>query len=127
MMFKKRSILGARAVQGNKALPTITIHNMNVEKPFQVFDVRCDRESVLGNRPQVNIAREDPRWRDAACDWYDHWFNTEVLTFNNWPAYEELMRLREIYRKHGRLRVFCWCVSKRCHTETIVKWLRANP
>jgi hypothetical protein len=31
----------------------------------------------------------------------------------------ELKRLIDIYKKHGRLRLFCWCAPKKCHAETI--------
>ena len=101
----------------------ITIHDMHNDKPYRPYDVRCDRFSALGNKVGVT---GDEKMRDRACDTYSFWFKDEVLSYKNWTAYEELMRLRELYRKHGQLRIFCCCSPRRCHTETIKTWLEAN-
>lgn len=101
----------------------ITIHNMRIEKPHQLWDVRCDRVSPLGS---PFFLKGDESRRDLVCDSYQDWFDNEVLNKNNWEAYEELLKLRDLYRRHGKLRIYCWCAPKRCHTKTIAKWLMEN-
>ena len=120
-MYKRTSLKITSGKKQGKGI--ITIKNMKVEKPYRVYDVKCDRSSPLGN--PVGL-RGDESKRDWACEYYASWFKNEVLTKNNWEAYEELMRLRALYREHRQLRIFCWCSPKRCHTETIVQWLKEN-
>jgi len=101
----------------------VSIHNLRNEKPHKITDVKCDRSSPLGN--PVGLQGDESK-RDWACNHYADWFKKEVLSFNNWPAYEELMRIRHLYRTHGELRIFCWCAPLRCHTQTIATWLESN-
>jgi len=101
----------------------ITIHNMLVDKPYRDYDVKCDRTSPLGN--PVGL-QDDESKRNWACDYYSNWFYTEVLTGHKIGAYNELMELQYLYDKYKRLRLFCWCVPKRCHVETIKRWLENN-
>lgn len=108
---------------GPKRYCPIAIHNMHVDKPYKIYDVKCDRSSPLGS--PFYLAGDETK-RDTVCDAYDSWFKTEVLSFNNWTAYEELMRIRDLYRTHRILRVFCWCAPKRCHCDTIKRWLEEN-
>jgi len=106
----------------------ISIENMHNRKPYGPYDVRCDRISPLGNHvggTAKGILNGVSR-RDISCDIYDKWFKEQVLTYKAWEAYEELMRLRAIYREHGKLRIYCWCSPQRCHTETIKQWLKEN-
>jgi hypothetical protein len=35
----------------------------------------------------------------------------------------ELRRLYKIYQQYGKLELFCWCAPKRCHAETIKRFL----
>jgi hypothetical protein len=106
----------------------ITIENMLVRKPYGPYDVRCDRQSPLGNHvggTAKGMLNGVPR-RDISCDAYEVWFKEEVLTHKAWAAYEELMRLRAIYREYGTLRIYCWCSPQRCHCLTIKSWLEKN-
>ena len=92
---------------------SITIHNLRTEKPIHVYDVRVDRSSVLGNP----FFMADEKQRDRVCDQYVVWL--EKNKQENWSVISELLRLQELYKKHGKLRLFCWCAPKRCHAETI--------
>jgi len=121
-LFRKRVRPQVRRVKKTSD-QEITIHNMNLEKPYQVFDVRCDRESPLGSPFYL---KGNEAIRDDVCDAYSSWFEAKVLSQKNWQAYEELMRIRELYRKHGKLRIFCWCSPRRCHTQTIAEWLKKD-
>ena len=102
----------------------ITIHNLRNEKPNQRCDFRVDRESCLGN--PYYMASET--YRNKVCDQYEEWFN-KVLTSTDevsTKVQSELRFLLGIYKRTGTLRLFCWCAPKRCHAETIKKWLERN-
>lgn len=92
----------------------ITICNLSYEKPKHPFDVRVHRKHILGNP----FIMKDERMRDDVCDKYERWFNKCIINLT-----PELDRLLALYRKHGALRLFCWCAPKRCHAETIKAWL----
>jgi len=84
-----------------------------------------DRQSVLGN-PYTQYNCGD---RDAVCDKYADHFKDIVSGARPNVGYhfmEELNRLLKIYKKYGQLYLFCWCAPKRCHAETIKKWLESQ-
>lgn len=91
----------------------ISIHNLRKEKPIRVNDVKVDRSSVLGNPFLLSSELQ----RDQVCDKYANWLSEQVKNKTN--AYYELVRLKAMLQVHGELRLFCWCVPKRCHAETI--------
>lgn len=122
MLFRKRERPKV-AIKKKVDELAVTIHNMSVEKPYQVFDVKCDRSSFLGSKFYL---KGDESRRGMVCRCYDDWFKMNVLAFDDWEAYEELMRIRDLLRKHDRLRIFCWCAPKRCHCQTIARWLEEN-
>jgi hypothetical protein len=96
----------------------IDICNLKHEKPHYPFEVKvCRGVSILGNPFPLNHESE----RDEVCDKYEKWFNQNLETLQ--PA---LRRLLSIYDKYERLRLFCFCAPKRCHAETIKKWLEDN-
>ncbi len=95
----------------------IEIKNMHFEKPSQPFDIRVDRESVLGNP----FYMKDESFRDDVCDKYIEYFNKRIKDEDEFI--DELRRLYLIYKAYGRLRLFCWCAPKRCHAETIKNFL----
>lgn len=97
----------------------IEIMNQTHCKPTEPYDVIVDRRGILGN-PFFLFDEDD---RDKVCDLYAKRF--EVV--KNEPAYKEkLEELLSILKKHGKIRLFCWCAPKRCHAETIKKWLEGN-
>lgn len=96
----------------------ITIHNLRRVKPRHPYDVRVDRASILGNP----YFMADESERDKVCDEYNNWFEYE----KDGKLKSELLRIRTILQEHGQLRLFCWCAPKRCHAETIKKWLEEN-
>jgi hypothetical protein len=111
-----------------KELSMITIHNLRNEKPSEPYDVIVDRRSPLGNP----FSMSDESQRDEVCDRYEGWFQ-DMLTMKPITPYNspkvhssfgvEILRLQETYKKHGKLRLFCWCTPKRCHAETIAKFV----
>jgi len=98
----------------------IEIMNLRNTKPSQVYDVKVDRSSVLGNPFPMRA-----EWmRDEVCDKYNLWFLKQSKHQPKFIA--ELNLLLRVYKEHGRLRLFCWCAPKRCHAETIKAWLNAQ-
>lgn len=96
----------------------IEICNMHDQKPKYRYDVAvCRRRSILGN-PFILNKEED---RDKVCDQYEDWFKEQMSIF-----LPELVRILLLYKTHGHLRLFCWCAPKRCHAETIKRWLIEN-
>ena len=99
----------------------IEIKNMHhLKRPFGAtlrpeYDVVIDRSSPLGNPHHMR----QPADRDEACDLYDEWFQEAVVQGKNPKAAAEFERLKSLYLKHKRLRLFCWCFPARCHGETI--------
>lgn len=80
--------------------------------------IRVDRTSAIGNPFKMNSENE----RDKVCDEYEAYFNKKVtektdITFMN--------ELRTIYKlaKEGDVYLACWCAPKRCHAETIKKFI----
>ena len=97
----------------------ITIKNLRYEKPQYEYQVRIDRgHSVLCNPFRMNTEAE----RDAVCDKYAAFF-VEQINNNSEDFVNELRRLYRLAKKHGKLELFCWCVPKRCHGETVRQFL----
>lgn len=82
--------------------------------------VYIGRGSPLGN-PFV-IGRDGDR--DAVCDRYEAWFAERVATRD--PAV--LGELRRLYRlaSQGELVLGCFCSPRRCHGETIKRFLESH-
>lgn len=97
----------------------IEIRNLRDSKPTQPWEVRVDRASVLGN--PFKMVSEDQR--NVVCEQYEQYFNDIVRTKSNVEFMNELRRLYKLAKQHGKLRLFCWCAPKRCHAETIKKFL----
>lgn len=94
----------------------ITIKNLRKEKPATAFDVVvCRGKSVLGNPFHLDFEAD----RDSVCDKYQVWFDRN----KDGCLKPELTRLLDILKKNRVLNLFCWCAPKRCHAETIKKWL----
>ena len=101
----------------------IIIKNLRKEKPSKPYDIRVDRKSILGN--PFYLSKETDR--NKVCDAYHTYFNKILLTTNRYKGFkQEVTRIEEIYKKYGKLNLFCWCVPKRCHAETIKQYLKAK-
>jgi hypothetical protein len=87
----------------------IEICNLRKEKPTHPYDIRVDRQSVLGN---PFIMRKESE-RDKVCDEYEEYF------YRRLKDCATMQRVIDRYKEYGKLRLFCWCAPKRCHAETI--------
>ena len=95
----------------------IEIVNMRKEKPKAPYDIQVDRASILGNP----FILKGESHRDEVCDKYNEYFH--IKKNDDVGFYSELKKLLNIYKYYGKIRLFCWCVPKRCHAETIKEWL----
>lgn len=94
--------------------------NLRASKQTKKYDIIVDRRSILGN-PFYMI---NEGYRDEVCKKYETWFKSSMLS--NEKVKSKANDLRRLYKKYGKLRLFCWCAPKRCHAETIKKWLLEN-
>jgi hypothetical protein len=93
----------------------ITIHNLHKEKPSEPYDFKVDRTTLLGN-PYVMPTENE---RELVCNLYEKNFDKIIKP-------EWLSHLITIYEEYSKLRLFCWCSPKRCHAETIKKYIEAE-
>ena len=100
----------------------ITICNLRNRKPRNPWDVKIDRSSPLGNI----FCMAGEAQRNTVCDQYDNWFRQTVLESKQVSSWNELRRLKALYKEYGKLNLFCWCAPKKCHGETIKQWLENN-
>jgi len=99
---------------------SIEICNLRKQKPTQIYDVRVDRTSVLGNP----FYMKDETQRDIVCDKYEEYFYEQIKISQIFR--DAIDVLIAIYKKYGKLRLFCWCTPYRCHAETIKKYIEEN-
>lgn len=97
---------------------TIEIKNLRTERPTEPYQVRIDKgHSILANPYYMHSEEE----RDEVCNKYRDYFYQNV--HHNYAFTEALRNLYRIAKKYGKLELFCWCYPKRCHGETIKKFL----
>lgn len=87
---------------------------------YNEYDVMCDRSNILGNPFVMHNESE----RDKVCDLYIDYFNKRVKNDQNFR--NKLDYMIKLLKKHKKLNLWCWCAPKRCHTETIRKYLLDN-
>lgn len=97
---------------------TIEIKNLRNERPTEPYQVRIDRGHSILSNPYYMHSEEE---RDAVCNKYKDYFYQNV--HHNYAFTEALRNLYRIAKKYGKLELFCWCYPKRCHGETIKKFL----
>ena len=96
---------------------SIELVNLRKKRPQHKYDILVDRRTVLGN------PFGDPKLsRDQQCDQHAIWFRKQ-MHYTTSAVHQEMQRLSALHQKYGKLRLFCWCVPLRCHSETIADWL----
>ena len=80
----------------------------------------CTRRGPLGN-PFVMWEEKD---RNKVCDQYESWFQKQIVEDTNPEFVEQLEQLvKNAKGASGDIELMCWCVPKRCHCETIKKYI----
>jgi hypothetical protein len=95
----------------------IIITRVGTSLPYEYIG----RPSPLGNP----LPLSETVSRDFSCDQYEVWFAKQIED-NNEIVINELKRLHKIGMKQGILRLGCYCSPKRCHGDTIKKYLDDN-
>ena len=83
-------------------------------------DYRADRRTPLGN--PIKMFNEDQR--DLVCDQYEVFFNDKIIDFD--PTYIFWLRdikYKAMLSKKPIFKIGCHCAPKRCHVDTIVRFL----
>jgi len=93
--------------------------NIRVGRKHESNAVYIGRPSPLGN-PFV-LRKESER--DNVCDSYEAWFAAQIKARNP----RVLSELRKLYRlaQRGELVLGCYCAPKRCHGDTIKRFLES--
>jgi hypothetical protein len=94
----------------------IEICNLRKTKQSEPWDFKVDRTTPLGNTFIMSGESE----REWSCNSYERGFNNLI---QHKEPMEYLNKLIETYKEYGKLRLFCWCAPKRCHSETIKRYI----
>ena len=92
----------------------ITIKNMHYEMPKETWQVRVDRETVLGN-PYI---LEEDSVRDEVILQYKEWLENHIEAKTH-EIMTELNRIKKLHDDLGNIELFCWCAPLSCHSEVI--------
>lgn len=100
-------------------MPVIEIFSMRskaAKPPDNFVQIRCDRESVLGN--PFYMKNDSMKERNRVCGEYDKWLIPNL----NDARRAELVRILRIARK-SNVALMCWCTPLPCHCRTIKRVL----
>ncbi len=96
--------------------------NLRYNIPAKPWDVRVDRTTMMGNP----ITMQGEETRDFVCDEYATWFEEQLNLVCNQNIITHFLKLVALHKLYGKLRLFCWCAPKRCHAETIKKFIEES-
>lgn len=82
------------------------------------YSVNVGRPTPLGNPFYMH----DESKRNDVCDKYEVWFAAKVAK-NDKPVMDQLNFLLEETKRKGKITLGCYCSPKRCHADTIAKYL----
>ena len=89
-------------------------------KVMESNEFRVDRKSIVGN--PYYMANES--MRDEVCDKYETYFYEQINTNTEFRKYID--EIVTALRQYNKVYLYCWCYPKRCHAETIRKWILNN-
>ena len=99
---------------------SIKIGNIRTFVPDGNIVIRVDRTSVLGN-PYV---MPDETYRDTVCDWYEDYFYETVNSLSDKEqSFKNALNHIIDDAKNNDVTLLCWCYPKRCHAETIKRYI----
>ena len=100
---------------------TIEIKNLrNHEFHNEPWQLRVDRSTPVGNIYYMHDESE----RDKVCDEYELYFR-KLITYSD-RAVDYLNSMLDALKKYGHIELSCWCAPKRCHAQTIRRWLNSQ-
>ena len=95
----------------------VEICNLRNRRPTEAWHIIVDRTSRFGN-PFVMTKVQT---RDAVCDGFEEYM--KGLLSKGDKRFEPLL---ELANKYGKVSLFCWCAPKRCHAETLKKYIESG-
>ena len=100
----------------------IHVHD-RLGKPYEVYCGRPNPHYGFAGSPLCNpFPADSERDRNRVCDEYERYFLAQIES--GFPLFvNELERLANLYYNHGKLDLVCWCKPKRCHCDTIQRYL----
>ena len=87
------------------------------KKDDDYISIKIDRSSPLGNP----FYMQDESKRDYVCDKYEEYFNNKIND-NDIVFMKELDKIYNLAINNDIV-LLCWCSPKRCHGETIKRYL----
>lgn len=100
---------------------SIKIGNIKTHKKDGSIAIKVDRTSVLGNPFYMS----DESKRDVVCDKYEEYFNKKTNEKTDMKFMSELYRINALSQQND-ITLLCWCSPKRCHAETIKKYIETE-
>lgn len=97
----------------------IKVGNIRTFTPDGSIAIRVDRSSVLGNPFYMYNESQ----REAVCDRYEEYFSTTVKLRRK-DFMDELHRIYVLSLEQD-ITLLCWCSPKRCHAETIKRYIES--
>ena len=99
---------------------SIKVGNIRTHKNDSTIGIKIDRSSVLGNPFYMS----DESKRDLVCDNYQEYFDQKVQSNTDVKFMNELRRIYELSLTSD-ITLLCWCSPKRCHGETIKRYIES--
>ena len=96
----------------------IKVANIRTFTPDGSLAIRVDRKSNLGNPFTMNGEAN----RDLVCDKYEQYFTKRSHAIERSGFTAELAQLRKMAETKD-ITLLCWCAPKRCHADTIKRYL----
>jgi len=109
-----------------KPVQFVTIGNLHKN----VMDKTCGHHFYVGRGSDVGnpfaMKSNSLQDRDTVCEQYEEWFKQKLADQKDRKFHTYLDIMVTALRNHGQVTLWCYCDPKRCHAETIKKWL-LNP
>lgn len=99
----------------------VEIINLKKEKPKYPYDFCIDRRTPVGNPYPLKSESK----REQVLNDYEDYFN-KMIYYEDINFIGYLNQMLDLYKAYNKVRLFCWCYPKKCHGETIKKWLIKN-
>lgn len=94
----------------------VNLHNYH-PKENEVL-IKVDRTTVVGN--MFHMRDKSQKERDRVCDLYENYFEYKYSKNKEFHDYIENIYLVSL---NCNVALGCWCYPKRCHAETILKFI----
>jgi predicted NAD-dependent protein-ADP-ribosyltransferase YbiA (DUF1768 family) len=94
----------------------VNMHNYKA-KPLEEILIKVDRTTIIGNPFFMQYEEQ----RDEVCNKYEVYFEKQMKVNPKFKS--EVDAIVEHVRRGDNVALGCWCAPKRCHAETIVRYV----